>query len=890
MIGTSLSHFNVTDKLGEGGMGEVYRARDTKLGRDVAIKVLPESVSNDPERMARFEREAQVLASLNHANIAAIYGIEEGDGRRALVMELVEGETLAQWIARGPIPPEQAYQIALQITQALETAHERGIVHRDLKPANVKITPEGQVKVLDFGLAKALEPEAASGSGPSLLLSLSPTLTQQMTEPGLILGTAAYMSPEQARGAAVDKRSDNWAFGAVLYEMLTARRAFGGETLSDIMATILKEEIDQDALPAKTHSRIRELLNRCLEKDVRNRLQDIGDARIEIERVIGGAPDEAPLAGTVSSRGVRLWQIAAAILILTAGALGFALLRATNTPKQVTRATLPAPEGTTFHVNTEYPGPVTISPDGRHLAFSALAENGDTLLWVRSLGDWGARPLQRTEGAQYPFWSPDSRSIGFFADDKLKKIDPSGGPPVTLCEAGVGKGGTWNEDGVIVFAKSFNTGLFRVAAAGGEAIPVTELDKEAKVDSHRHPWFLPDGKHFLYLARGDQSQPEQAIHLGSIDGDTDRELFKSTSQAIYASGQLLFQREQTLMTQPFDAKRLETTGEAIPIAENVMNLGGAYKGVFAASENGTLVYLTGISSQANQLLWLDAEGGSPEPIGEEADHSEAALSPDASRVAAVIVSADGNPDIWIYETERGLRSRFTFDPGTDASAAWSPDGSQIAFSSNRSGDYDIYLKRVGGTSDEELLLEAEGTQWANDWSRDGRFLLYESFNEDISGDIYALPLADGGEPIPLLTTKFDEFNAVLSPDSRWLAYQSDESGQREVYVTSFPTPDRKWQVSTNGGAAPEWRRGGNELVFISDTRTELYSARVDGSGETFRVGEVRKLADIQLASNAGRDWDITEDMSRILVNPANQVDSIAPLSLVLNWDAALDSR
>ena len=889
MIGTSLSHFNVTAKLGEGGMGEVYQARDTKLGRDVAIKVLPESVSNDPERMARFEREAQVLASLNHANIAGIYGIEEGDGRRALVMELVEGETLAEWIAKGPIPPEQAYQIALQIAQALETAHEKGIVHRDLKPANVKITPAGQVKVLDFGLAKALEPEAASGSGPSILLSLSPTLTQQMTEPGLILGTAAYMSPEQARGGAVDKRSDNWAFGAVLFEMLTAKRAFGGETLSDIMATILKEEIDLEVLPANTHSRIREVLTRCLEKDVRNRLQDIGDARIEIEKVVGGAPDETPATGVVSSRGLRLWQGIAATLLIAAVGLGFLLWRLSSVPREVTRAALPAPEGTTFHVNTDYPGPATLSPDGRHVAFSAVNEDGDTLLWVRSLGDWGARPLQRTEGAQYPFWSPDSRWIGFFADNKLKKIDPSGGPPVTLCDAAVGKGGSWSEDNLIVFALGHNTAIYRVSAAGGEPTQITAIDEEGKVDSHRHPWLLPDGRHFLYVARESQTASEQSIRLGSVEGNIDREVLKASSQAIFVSGHLLFQREQTLMAQQFDTDKLETVGEAVPIAEDVMNLPGAYKGVFSASENGTLVYLTGLSSQANRLLWIDASGNPLEPLGEEANHSSATLSPDTTRVAATLSGDDGQIDIWIYDTDRGLRSRFTFDPGIDGGPVWSPAGDEIVFLSDRQGDFDLYRKRVGGTSAEQLVLQAEGDQFPTGWSADGKLLLYSS-SVGAQGDIYALPIADGGDPIPILTTEFDEYHGVLSPDGRWMAYVSEESGASEVYVTSFPTPERKWQISTDGGLRPQWRRNGSEIVYMSVSRSEIWSARVDGSSETFAVLDLRKLADVSLASNPGQDWDITEDLSRLLINPAGDATELAPLSLVLNWDAALENR
>jgi Tol biopolymer transport system component len=778
----------------------------------------------------------------------------------------------------------------LQIAQALETAHEKGIVHRDLKPANVKITPEGQVKVLDFGLAKALEPETASGSGPSLLLSLSPTLTQQMTEPGLILGTAAYMSPEQARGAAVDKRADIWAFGSVLYEMLTAKRAFGGETLSDIMATILKEEVDENALPANTHSRIRELLSRCLEKDVRNRLQDIGDARIEIEKVIGGAPDETPAASTVSSRSARLWQAATAALLIVAGALGFLLMRTNSAPQEVTRAALPAPEGTTFHINTDYPGPVTISPDGRHLAFSALAENGDTLLWVRSLDDWGARPLQRTEGAQYPFWSPDSRSIGFFADNKLKKIDPSGGPPVTLCETGpAGKGGTWSDDGVIVFSSSNDTPIYRVSSAGGEATQITEIDEEAKIDSHRHPWLLPDGTHFLYLARSSQAGAEQSIRLGSIEGDIDREVFTASSQAIYASGRLLFQREQTLMAQPFDAKTLETTGEAIPVAENVMNLPGAYKGVFSASEEGTLVYLTGLSSQANQLQWLDAEDGSLEPLGDEATHGTAILSPDESRVAASISSDEGQTDLWIYETDRGLRSRFTFDPGTDVVPLWAPSGDRIVFASDREGDFDIYQKRVGGTSAEELVLKGEANQFPTGWSADERLLIYTTF-EGTSSDVYALPIADGGEPIPIITTEFYENWASLSPDGRWLAYQSDESGGTEIYVTSFPTPDRKWQISTDGGLQPSWRANGTEIVFLSISRSEIYSAQVDGGGETFRIVGLRKVADVSLATNPDRDWDVNEDLSRFLINPSGVGDEIAPLSLVLNWNAALADR
>ena len=932
MIGTTLAHFKITGKLGEGGMGEVYRAEDSKLGREVAIKVLPELVAGDAERMARFEREAKLLAALNHPNIGAIYSIEhatpdsvegsEAVGQRSseqpqdqagegeppspqapkplgpsvhfLVLELIEGESLSEMLARGPLGLEKALQVGQQVALALEAAHDKGVIHRDLKPANVMLTPNGSVKVLDFGLAKAWDVEETSGSAP--LISRSPTLTQGMTEVGVLLGTAAYMSPEQARGKPVDKRADIWAFGAVLLETLTGRKAFGGDTITDMIAAVVAREPEWERLPADTPKSVTRLLRRCLEKDQEQRLRDIGDARLELEEMLANPEGlhAEPEAVAASSKTSLLWKVGTAVLALLAAGLGFALWRASQSePPAITRAFIPAPVGAEFDLGTDYPAPVAISPDGRTLVYGVQEDGTTKRLWVRELDDLEARPLAGTDGAMYPFWSPDSRFLGFFAQGKLKKVEVTGGPAMSLCDAPNGKGGTWNRDGVIVFAPAHTTTLHRVSAAGGEPAEVTQMDAERADDSHRHPRFLPDGEHFLYTARvgfGGGSANSRLI-VGSLSGESS-ELMPATSNTEYVAGHLLYVFDAALMARPFNADRRQLTGDAFPIAERVWGDQGALLGVFSASENGVLAYQTGTPREdvLSTLKWIDRSGNILSEVGSQEPYSEVNLSPDG--LTAVVNISDpesGNRDLWLVDLERQLKSRFTFDAAQDWVAVWSPDGSKIAFSSERGGSSDLYVKSVTGGGEAELIFDDETLKYPASWSRDGRYLFYESWGTDGSSDIFALDLEEGSEPMPLQPTDFTERVPVLSPDGRWVAYVSDESGSDQVYVTSFPEGGRKWQVSTQPSLYARWVT--DDEIFLMDPSGVVRVAEVDGSSSTFQIGPISQVAEFP-TQGGGFDFDISRDGERLLFaslqEDSGQSASMDPLTLVVGWTADLE--
>ncbi len=883
MIGSTLKHFQITDELGKGGMGEVWRARDTKLDREVAVKLLPEAVANDPERLSRFEREAKMLAALNHPNIASIFGIEEAEGRQLLVLELVDGEGLEERIARGAVPVDEGLEIGRQIAEALEAAHGQGIVHRDLKPANVKLTVGGRVKVLDFGLAKAFEPTA-----DQLDLTRSPTLTAHMTAAGVVLGTAAYMSPEQARGIEVDKRADIWSFGCVLYEMLTGSQAFKGDTVSDVLASILKEEPDLDALPAKAPRRLRRLLERCLTKVPHQRLHDIADARIEIEEIQAGGEDAEPEAKIAARRssGVRVWQGVAAILLVATAALSWMALRRETAPQTVLSAFLPAPEETTFSLEPSSPGVVAVAPDGSQIAYSATDQMGTTLLWVRRVGDLSARPLPGTDGAAYPFWSPDSRHLAFFSEDnKLRKIDTAGGPPVTLCGAENGKGGSWGPEGRILFAPAHNTPISVVSAAGGDPQPVTELAEG--VVGHRFPTWLSGGR-FLFLSRsasGAESDRIMVAEIGKVGPG--REVVAAASNVVVASGQLLFVREGTLMAQPFDESTAEVTGEAVPIAEDVLYLGGARCGVFSASKTGLMAYQTGAMARESDLVWVDREGRELSQLGGGVLHRDLRISPDGKFAAAEILDeATGTADIWIYDLNRKLRTRFTFDPTMDWFPAWTPDGKRIAFASERSGELDIWIKDVGGSSPEEPLLQSPGHNLGPEsWTPDGGWMVYLRVENGVNPDIWAVPVT-GGEPIPVVASSFRESAPDLSPDGRWLAFVSDESGRPETYVTTFPEPTRRWQISTDGGGRARWRRDGRELFFRTPNGS-LWAVNVDGTGDSFVVGEMKELFSWVRPPGFRPSFDVAPDGQSFLINRAVDAGRAEPLTLVLNWDVEL---
>jgi Tol biopolymer transport system component len=808
-------------------------------------------------------------------------------------MELVEGEDLSAVIARGAMTLTEALPIARQIADALEAAHEQGIIHRDLKPANVKVRRDGAVKVLDFGLAKVMDPLAGDSAGWSGSLAHSPTLTARATQAGVILGTAAYMAPEQARGRAVDRRADIWAFGAVLYEMLAGRRVFEGDDVSITLASVLKDDVDWRPLPADLPPGVRRLLRRCLEKDPRRRLASMADARLEMEDAEPGAEAAAPAARRGVSPSVALSLAAAAALIAVATtALGVLYYSSVSKEPQVVRAFIPPPEKGVFRfVGGGNVGPMAVSPDGRMLAFCAQGADGIQSLYVRAIDSTTPQPLAGTAGAGMPFWSPDSRSIGFYADGKLKRIEATGGPALTLCDVGVvGRGGTWSREGVILFAPSPSGPLHKVEDSGGPSTPVTQLDTAHGETSHRWPQFLPDGKRFIYFVRFGAlgtSNENNGISIGSLDGSPPKALLRTQANAAYASGHMLFLRETTLMAQRFDPDRLALVGDAVPLAEQIQTEIASAVAVFAASETGVLTYQMGGEGVGSSLFWRDRAGKQTGPLGDPAAYMDVRLSSDRQKAAVSILDVRvGPPDIWIYDVSRGLRSRFTFDPAADRWPIWSPDGTRVAFSSNRKGQFNLYVRSYAGSGVEELILESERDKILSDWSADGRYLLFEARGDPTTqSDVWALPLTGDRKPITVLQTSFRESGAVFSPDGRWIAYTSDESGRAEVYVAPFPGPGRKWQVSSGGGTLPRWSGTGRE-IFFNGAGERIMAAEVSAHGDTFEVGRTQPLFQIRVLA-IGSVYDVTPDGQRFLVNTANETQISVPMTLVVNWPAAL---
>ena len=893
MVGKQLGAYEILAPLGAGGMGEVYRARDTKLGREVAIKILPPAFAGDAERLARFQREAQVLASLNHPNIASIYGLEDFGGAPALVMELVEGPTLADRIAAGPLPLEEALGIARQIAEAVEAAHEKGIIHRDLKPANVKITPGGMVKVLDFGLAKALDDDRAGSD-----LRNSPTISLAATRAGVILGTAAYMSPEQAKGKSVDRRADIWSFGVVLLEMLTGRQVYAGETAAETLAAVMLKDASLDGLPPGTPAPLRKLLRRCLDKDARRRLQAIGEARVVIDDLLTGAPvEETPPLPEVPAPAPRsvLWPLAGGLLVTSILALVFGTLyfRQPASSERVLRYSVAPPEKSNIHT-------FAISPDGRYLAIAASAE-GKRRLWVRALDALDPQLLSGTDDAMYPFWSSDSRQIGFFAQGKMRKIAINGGPATTLCDAADGRGGTWNREGIIVFAPQPGKPLHRVSGAGGVPIQVNRPEDGA---NSRFPVYLPDGRRFLYVVSQAKDPEKNGIWVGYVDSMEGRRVLADMSSTLFVPaqvgapfGHLLFLREGTLVAQPVETKSLQPAGELFPVAEGVpFGLHNNFAPI-SLSDNGTLVYLTGRNALESQLTWFDRGGKPLGPAGAPGRIGTFAISPDGKRVALTRVE-DKAQDLWLYETERGTESRFTFHASRNLAPVWSPDGSRIAFASDRRGQFDVFQKASSGAGQEEPLVESPVMEAPTHWSRDGRFLVLNAFHPKTNWDLSVLPLEGDRKPVPFLATEFHETQGQLSPDGKWISYTSNESGRWEVYVQAFPKgsgPEGKWKISTAGGEGALWRRDGNGklTLFYLDAGMRLNAVPVKTAGpkSAFEVGAPESLFETRLRATAsiplGWDYDVTADAKRFLVRSSRDQSTQPPLVVVTNWQAGV---
>ena len=872
--GERFGAYEVRSALGAGGMGEVFRATDIRLGRDVALKILPEPFADDPERLARFQREAKTLAALNHPNIGGIHGLEETNGVTALVLELVDGPTLAERIARGPIPLDEALPIAQQIADALEAAHDHGIIHRDLKPANIKLRPDGTVKVLDFGLAKAVATDAATA--PS---DLSPTLTTPAaTRLGVIMGTAAYMSPEQARGKPIDKRTDVWAFGCVLFEMLTGRRAFAGDDVSDVMASILAREPELAALPAATPSSIRRLVERSLRKDRHERLRDIGDARMEIRDALTGRDlQDAPAAspGMSRVRRVALALGATAAVAAVAAAIIMAWTLRGATPAAEIRLDIDTPPSIV-------PTSVAISPNGRAVAFVATADR-QSRLWIRTLDSAAARPLTGTDGAMHPFWSPDSRSIGFFADNKLKRFEMDGGSVRTLANFFRGTGGSWSRHGVILIS-SLGDPISRVSADGGE---VTELAGLAQQGSNFVPHFLPDGERFLYYLRG--TQDARGVYLGAIDGTLKRpRLFESDGGAVYAVGHLFFIRQRTVYAQRFDPVRLELAGDPIAVAQNAA-IGNSGESVSVADTGAIAYRLAAPAPVRRQFVWFDRSGKEIGAVGAQGAMSTPALSKDEQRVVGYRGNpVDGNVDVWILDVKRGAFSRVTSDVSDDVGPAWSPGGDQILFSSNRKGTHDLYRKSATAGGTEELLFANAQEKTAGDWSSDGRFVLFDSRDAKRRSDLLALPLDGSRTPIPIAHSDFEESRGQFSPDVKWVAYQSDESGRHEIYVQAFPGPGPKFPISNEGGTQVRWRRDGKELFYVSlDERLMAVPIRFTADGRAPEVGAPVPLFAPPLGgfiqqADFRHQYDVSADGQRFLVATTSE-RSTPPIAVVLNW-------
>ena len=893
-IGARIGPYEILSVLGAGGMGEVYRARDTRLKRDVALKVLPGSFAGDPERLLRFQREAEILASLNHLNIAHIHGLDDSGNLRALVMELVEGDDLSQRIGRGAIPVDEALPIARQIAQALEAAHERGIIHRDLKPANIMVRPDGTVKVLDFGLAKAFD----SGGPSGVEATDAPTLSNHATQAGIILGTAAYMSPEQARGSTVDKRADVWAFGAVLWEMLTGTRPFQGATVSDTLASVLKTEPEWNALARTTPVAIRRLLRRCLEKDPKRRLHDIADARIEIDDALAnpldagnvGASSSGTLGGRVRERSG--WIVAAVCLAGLVVTLALSYAAGDRTPADIRSysTSIVLPVGVRLWPGNP-PGRFALSPDGRRLALVASDVSGRSMLWVRPLDSRVPQPLSGTEGATYPFWSPDSRFIAFLAQNKLKKIDASGGEVVTLSDASFASTGAWSRDDVILFTPTGNSPLYRVAASGGTQTQVTTLDTSSGDTQHSFPSFLPDGRHFLYFVLGSQASRlvPRGVYVGALDSKGPGKLIQSGgSHAQFANGHLIFLRHGALLAQAFDGDRLELKGEPAPLVDRVESTGNSASdltGAFSVSHTGVLAYQTG-SLVRSQLTWFDRAGTQLTTLGDQADYVDVALSPDDRRVAVSLLDLDrGTHDIWVFDVARRLGERFTFESGDDFGPNWSrPRGDRIFFSSQRKGSIQLYEKTSSGSGGETLLLEDDLGKFNGSSSADGRFLVYVAGGGIIGqSDIWVLSLDGGRKATPFLETRFPESHGQFSPDGRWVAFSSWKSGQSEVYVTPFPGRQTEHRVSTTGGSLPRWNRDGKEIFFLAPDDT-LTVTPVNGQTSRFEVGTGRPLFKIH-PRDARLDaypYDVTSDGKRILVNALAEVFT-PPITLIVNW-------
>ena len=862
--GSTFGAYLVGPLLGAGGMGEVYQARDTRLGRSVALKVLPDAVAHDPDRLARFSREAQALASLNHPRIAQIYGLEEVESRTALVLELVEGPTLADRLLRGPLPLDEALAIATQIAEALEAAHDAGIVHRDLKPANLKITDAGSVKVLDFGLAKIYFDEAAPARDPSL----SPTITAAGTGAGVIVGTAAYMSPEQARGSRVDKRADVWAFGCVLFEMLTGRRAFGADTLPDTVVRVLTVEPDLQTLPRSTPPALVSVLKRCLHKDASRRLRDIADARLQIEDVAGGISTASGATSPWYARHPGVGWVVAAVLALIILAIATVAMRRERPDAPALRLSFLTPRsGNAFKF--------ALSPDGRSVVYEDLID-GLPGLWVRSFDQEDGRPLAGTVGADAPFWSPDSRSIGFVADGVLKRIDLGAGFVRTLAPAANMRKAKWGSGNTILFGASAGP-LYRVSADGGQVTQATTLLPGQS--SHRMPQFLPDGERFLFVSTG--TADVRGIYVADLRRPGMHRLVEGDHAFDFlAPSHLLLVKDGALWAQRLNATYTGIEGSMLPVAPHVLvhstNNGHA---ALSASAAGSIAYRT--SAGQTQLVWVDRTGREVAALtdADDTQWDNVFLSLDGGTVAARR-TLNGNTDVWILDALRAQPRRLTFGSTIEGEAVLSRDGRRVVYASDpKAGLWDVYERAADGTGLDTVLIEGPENESPRDVSPDGRYVLVAKQSGTTDFDLWALPLGDHEKPFAVTTTPFAEMMGRFSPDGTLVAFDSNETGQFETFVQSFPRPGPKVQVSKGGGRIPRWRTDGKELYFLTSDGTVMASS-VERSGSNVTTGTPRPLFRLPVLQRFV--WYAPSvDGKRFLIPKVASADS--PLTIVLNW-------
>jgi eukaryotic-like serine/threonine-protein kinase len=888
-VGTRLGPYEILATIGAGGMGEVYRARDTRLERTVAVKVLPQHLSSSPEVRQRFEREAKTISQLSHPHICALYDIGSQDGVEYLVMEFLEGETLGERLLKGPLPAEQTLRFGIEIVDALNKAHRHGIVHRDLKPGNVMLTKSG-VKLLDFGLAKLTAPSRDPISG----LSMMPTtpVGSNLTQEGTILGTLQYMAPEQLEGKEADARTDMFALGAVLYEMATGQKAFSGRSRASLIGAILKDDPPPISTKRMVHPALERVVKTCLAKDPDERWQAAGDVALElrwIERSDSRA--SAELAGRRKAWALLGWGVAA--LAIAAAIVTFAASRRQAPRKEIVRAFLPAPPDNYFHFLEANCGPVAVSPDGRRLAFSATDGQETVRLWMRAVDAESAFPIPGTEGALFPFWSPDGRSLGFFSRGRLRTVEASAAAatPRALANVLEARGGSWGPDGTILFCASNASPVYRVSSSGGNPVAVTALAEGER--NHPWPWFLPDGRRFLYEIRFGQLE-RSGIYVGSLDSREKRLLLQTDSSVVYAPpGYLLLRKGGRLVAVPFDAHSLEIKGEAVELSKGVESFPPTGGSIFSASED-LLAFAPESKLRLSRLVWLDRSGKEVGSLGGPANYITPRLSPDGRQLAVSITENLANPpDVWLYDTRMGTGTRLTHRSRAALGPVFSPDGSRVVFFSAVGGAWDLFEVEISHPETDRPLLQSERPKFPNDLSPDGQFLLYREYNSDSRGDLKFLPLAGDRKPRTFIATPYDEGGGVFSPDGRWVAYMSDETGRNEVHVAAFPDGSRRYRVTSGGGAHPRWSRDGRELFYVSGK--SMMSVPVEKQGADLTFGQSRSLFEKQLQTfgatgfyQASR-YDVSADGRFLVVLRASE-ESPPPLTLIFNWTEMLRRR